>query len=653
MEDLCMTESKFFMPDSGQNVIYNRDGKEIYEDSGYNINEAYFGQNPMSFKKLGNGAIELSRDSNWENGLKMVFDNNTGLYWEVKSPELGDANFCEDTYTWEDAQNVYVKKLNDEKYGGFNDWRIPNKDELRSIINYSLTNPAVDTDYFENCKTDDYWTSVTYEMQPYFGWVLFLGLGSGIAKSKNARRYVIAVRGGYEKLFGVADNSRFLDNDDGTVTDRATGLMWQKSENPRMNWYDAIDSCGKMDLAGYNDWRLPNIKELNTILNLNYNDGWWYFKDVFPAEGLNPPLLHYFSSSSFQNSYAWVTNFCFGYDGYYANKNAPLLFRAVRNIGALKKQDKLFILPSTGQHQAFDVQGKIIKIPLQGEQLYGIDSTMQKNPMRYKTMETNKTVLDLNTGFLWEKKSPNEGDINYKSYRYTWNEAHLYIEKLNSIAYEGYRDWRLPNREELRTIVKYDDSVPAVDIVFFEDILPEFYWVKEEYGADNRLAWGIYFAYGCAISFDKTLKFPVIAVRGGFEKRFGESIEGRFADNGDGTITDCVSRLMWVKEESPLLTLEEALNYCFQNETAGYTDWRLPNIKELATLIDVSYKDGCWFDSTYFPNVVTKPQGFYLSSTTFGGTFGWGVNFQFGYDGYYADRRNGKYPIRPVRSMED
>lgn len=648
-----MNESKFFMPSSGQKVFHYRDEKEIYEDSGSNINEAYFGQNIMSFKKLGNDGIELTSDSNWEKGLRMVFDDNTGLYWEVKSPDLGEVNFCSDTYTWDDAQKVYIKRLNDTSYGGFDDWRIPNKDELRSIINYSFTNPAVDTSYFENCKTDDYWTSVTYEMQPNFGWVLFFGFGSGIAKSKNAKRYVIAVRGGYEKLFGVPDKSRFLDNDDGTVTDKTTGLMWQKSENPRMNWYDAIDSCEKMNLAGYDDWRLPNIKELNTILNLNYEDGWWYFKDVFPAEGLNPPLLHYFSSSSFQNSYAWVTNFCFGYDGYYANKNTPLLYRAVRNSEASKKHRKLFVLPSTGQNQAFDVQGNLIKIPSAGEPLYGIDSTMQKNPLSYKAMEGNKTVLDLNTGLLWEKKSSYSQDMNYKSQRYTWNEAFLYIEKLNSIGYEGYRDWRLPNREELRSIVKYDDTVPTLDTEFFEDILPEFYWAKEEYSADNKLAWGIYFAYGCAISFQKTLAFPVIAVRGGYDKRFGESLTGRFVDNGDGTITDCVSRLMWVKEESPLLTLEEALNYCSLIKTADYKDWRLPNIKELATLIDVSYKEGCWFDRTFFPNVVTKPQGFYLSSTTFGGTFGWGVNFQFGYDGYYADRRNGKYPIRPVRSIED
>ena len=647
-----MNESKFFMPGSGQKVFHYRDEKEIYEDSVSNINEAYFGQNIMSFKKLGNDGIELTSDSNWEKGLRMVFDDNTGLYWEVKSPEFGEVNFCSDTYTWNDAQKVYIKRLNDTSYGGFDDWRIPNKDELRSIINYSFTNPAVDTSYFENCKTDDYWTSVTYEMQPNFGWVLFFGFGSGIAKSKNAKRYVIAVRGGHEKLFGVPDKGRFLDNKDGTVSDKATGLMWQKSENPRMNWYGAIDSCEKMNLAGYDDWRLPNIKELNTILNLNYEGGWGYFKDVFPAEGLNPPLLHYFSSSSFQNSYAWVTNFCFGYDGYYANKNTPLLFRAVRNTEAFKKHRKLFKLPSTGQNQAFDVQGNLIKIPSTGEHLYGIDSTVQKNPLSYKAMEGNKTVLDLNTGLLWEKKSSNSQDMNYKLQRYTWNEAFLYIEKLNSIGYEGYRDWRLPNKEELRSIIKYDDTVPAVDTEFFEGILPEFYWAKEEYSADNKLAWGIYFAYGCAISFQKTLAFPVIAVRGGYDKRFGESLTGRFVDNGDGTITDCVSRLMWVKEESPLLTLEEALNYCSLIKTADYKDWRLPNIKELATLIDVSYKEGCWFDRTFFPNVVTKPQGFYLSSTTFGGTFGWGVNFQFGYDGYYADRRNGKYPIRPVRSIE-
>ena len=84
--------------------------------------------------------------------------------------------------------------------------------------------------------------------------------------------------------------------------------------------------------------------------------------------------------------------------------------------------------------------------------------------------------------------------------------------------------------------------------------------------------------------------------------------------------------------------------------TGGHTDWRLPGMRELSTLLDLSFPDGAWFDKALFPGTQTKPLGFYWASTTFGGTFGWGVNFQFGYDGYYAGKKHGKYPCRPVRN---
>jgi hypothetical protein len=108
---------------------------------------------------------------------------------------------------------------------------------------------------------------------------------------------------------------------------------------------------------------------------------------------------------------------------------------------------------------------------------------------------------------------------------------------------------------------------------------------------------------------------------------------------------------MWVKEESPELTLKDALKYCEDLTFAGHDDWRLPNMKEVGTLLDLAYTDGAWYHKRFFPNVKIKPQGFYWASSTFGSTFGWGVNFQFGYDGYYAGKKDGKYPFRPVRTI--
>jgi hypothetical protein len=662
--------TKFKFPDTGQDTSYDQNGRAIIANPG----DVLYGQDgcytvhPMAFDKLDGDGTPLSDSAVWEDGLRMVFDRNTGLTWEVKSPEPGDVNYCDDCYSWEDAQKTYVNKLNQHHYGGFDDWRIPNKDELRSIIHYDRTNPALDVSCFPHSQIQLYWCSVTYEMQPYFAWVLFLGLGSATAVSKDSERHVMAVRGGYNALFGCPDVSRFTDNGDGTISDSVTGLMWQKGENERMDWYDALNACQEMDLGGYQDWRLPNIKELNTILNLTHQDGWWYFRDFFPAEDLQPPLLHYFSSSVFQKTYAWVTNFNFGYDGYYASKNARLLFRAVRHIHPPREIEisRRFRFSDTGQILCYDNEGRQIPKPEKTQAFYGQDGQYAFHPMAFDKLDENRsplsedsdwkagwrTVKDRNTGLIWEVKSADTADFNDHEQRFTWDEARNYIETLNRRKYGGFETWRLPNREELRTIVNYNDQVPAVDTAFFPGIKPDFYWSRDAYTPNPDLKWGIYFAYGCGICYLHDLPFYVLGVCEGYQPAFGDTDRYQFLDNGDGTVSDLNSGLMWKKEESPEMTFVEALAYCEQLALADHHDWRLPTMKEIATLMDLSCQDDAWFHKDFFPDVKTTPLGFYWSSSTFAATFGWGVNFQFGYDGYYADKKNGRYPFRPVRFIQ-
>ncbi|MDD4908158.1 MAG: DUF1566 domain-containing protein, partial [Candidatus Omnitrophica bacterium] len=157
----------FTFPDAGAIKCFDREGREINprpQDELWGQNGC-FTVNPMSFVKLGKNGKALPERAHWEDGHRITLDNNTGVMWEVKSPEKGDVNYCEDRYNWKDAQDKYIKALNQKKYAGFSDWRLPNKDELRSIVDYGRTNPAVDTCYFPNCKSDLYWTAVPYNMQ--------------------------------------------------------------------------------------------------------------------------------------------------------------------------------------------------------------------------------------------------------------------------------------------------------------------------------------------------------------------------------------------------------------------------------------------------------------------------------------------------------
>ena len=68
------------------------------------------------------------------------------------------------------------------------------------------------------------------------------------------------------------DEFRFVDNGDRTVTDTCTGLMWQKLPAPAFFWCEALRYCENLRAAGHDDWRLPNIWELQSIVDYGRDD---------------------------------------------------------------------------------------------------------------------------------------------------------------------------------------------------------------------------------------------------------------------------------------------------------------------------------------------------------------------------------------------
>jgi len=107
----------------------------------------------------------------------------------------------------------------------------------------------------------------------------------------------------------TGDAAIFTDNGNGTVTDSVTGLMWQQAEGGLMEWDKAVLYCTGLSLGGYSDWRLPKIKELESITDTklwNPAINTAFFPKAYPA--------YYWSSTTgaYGKDAVWILGFSTG-----------------------------------------------------------------------------------------------------------------------------------------------------------------------------------------------------------------------------------------------------------------------------------------------------------------------------------------------------
>ncbi len=260
------------IPDTGQNRCYNNSQAISCPSRGNN----YFGQDAQ---------YQGNQPAYRDNGDGTVTDLNTGLMWsKAVSP---------DKLSLKEAQ----RKAGRMTLGGHSDWRIPNIKELYSLIDFrgytgfsgrrnlnqvpSNAIPFINTDYFNflygstsERYIDAQWLSSTRyvsttmgNMETLFGVNFADGRIKGYGYAQPSGRvvkkfYVRYVRG------GPYGQNQFRDNGDDTITDQATGLTWAKMDSGRgMTWREALAYAEKLNLAGHSDWRLPNAKELQYIVD--------------------------------------------------------------------------------------------------------------------------------------------------------------------------------------------------------------------------------------------------------------------------------------------------------------------------------------------------------------------------------------------------
>jgi hypothetical protein len=270
--------------DTGQNVCYGNTTPITAPAA----NEAFYGQDAQY--QDNQPAYAPGPD-----GLT-VLDNVTGLTWTQSCDLTGDGVIdVDDKLTFADAQS-YPAMLNTANFGGCTDWRLPNIKELYSLMLFSGADPSgyqgtdtsglvpfIDTNVFDFaygdtaageriidaqfCSTTTYVSTVMFGSNAVFGLNLADGRIKGydiVSPNGTTKKfYCLFVRG--NSGYGV---NAFIDNGDGTISDAATGLMWQQGDSEAgLNWQEALAYAEGLTLGGYDDWRLPNAKELQSIVD--------------------------------------------------------------------------------------------------------------------------------------------------------------------------------------------------------------------------------------------------------------------------------------------------------------------------------------------------------------------------------------------------
>jgi len=163
------------------------------------------------FVKLSNEGYVLDfENSNWS----CVLEQETSLVWEVKGEKEG-LQYTMNTYNWFDGDtgrknNMYSKNcywgegcntqsyiddINEAQLCTYSNWRLPTREELKTIINYySDGDILIDLDFFPNTQMGTYWTSMTAKDNPLLAYEIPFFFGGSIVREKSIDTYIRLVR---------------------------------------------------------------------------------------------------------------------------------------------------------------------------------------------------------------------------------------------------------------------------------------------------------------------------------------------------------------------------------------------------------------------------------------------------------------------------
>ena len=282
------------------------------------------------------------------------------------------------------------------------------------------------------------------------------------------------------------------------VTDNLTGLNWCRDANLAefpLTWQEALDFVASMNREqrfGQRDWRMPNRRELRSLLSL---------QNKLPALPDPHPFINVFNgwywtstTAAISPVHAWYVAF----DGarmFYGGKDQSFMLWPVRGKGT-------DVIPRTGQSLCYDAVGKVIACSgsaQDGEFLFGA----QWPEPRFEILQAG--ILDHLTRLLWRRSA------SLTPQPVVWREALAAVAELNRKGSEN--SWRLPTINELESLVDCANHNPALPSGHpFVDV-QDIYWSSTTSLFEPDWAWALYLEKGATgIGQKRYAQFSVWAV---------------------------------------------------------------------------------------------------------------------------------------------